>query len=351
MKILLILFLTPIVLVVLTLAWAGFPWSIGGSVTETEIIEIDPEVWSDPQEEAGVIKILTWNLGFLYGKGSEGSGYEHRPSEFYQKRIDKMIQEIRDWNPDIVCLQEIDFDSHRSSGINQARELAQKAGYPYVAEAVSWDANYIPFPYWPLQRNFGRMKSGGAILSKYPLTQHQVHLLDKPASQSWWYNIFYLHRYFQKVKFLVGEKEFTLVNLHLEAFDKLDRQSQVGKLIEMISQESLDFIAGDFNMVPDEAMKKRNFPDDSDDYHNDSSYSQMMNSGLLEAIPQEIYILDENKYFTYPSWQPNRRLDYIFYRPEHKMMRADILNSDLSDHLPLRASFQIGAPRFDIYSQ
>lgn len=344
-------FLGFILLIIVGLAWAGYPWSINGQKNNAPILEINPAVWNDPNEEVGVIKILTWNIGYLYGKGSEGPGYEHRDKSIYDEKLKQLVKEIRKWNPDIICLQEIDFDSHRSGGINQARTLADQAGYPYVAEAISWKANYIPFPYWPLSRHFGHMKSGGAILSKYPLSSHEVVLLPKPASHPWWYNIFYLHRYLQKVEFQVGEKKFSLINLHLEAFDKLDRQSQIRSLVEKVKNEKIDFVAGDFNMVPTSAAKKKRFPDSDDDYENDQSFELMKQSEMSEAIPEEIYSLDESRYFTFPSWKPDRRLDYIFYQPQHKMMRAEVLNSQLSDHLPLKASFQIGAPKFDIYSQ
>lgn len=346
-----LIFLALPVLFLLGLAWAGYPWSLGHNKISPEVVHLETEEIHSPELSPSVIKILTWNLGFLFGKGSEGPGYEHRPKEFYEKRLKELAAQIKDWNPDIICLQEIDFDSHRSHGINQAQELARAAGYPYVAEAVSWKANYIPFPYWPFSRHFGKMKSGGAILSKYPIVGHEVELLAKPVVNSWWYNVFYLHRYFQKVELQIDDKKFQLVNLHLEAFAKKEREEQIKLLAKKVKEEKIDFIMGDFNMVPNSAAKKRRFPESQDDYENDQSFSLMTKSGLLESIPEEIYSTDESLYFTFPSWKPDRRLDYIFYQPHHKMMRAQILNSALSDHLPLRATFQIGPPKFDLYQQ
>jgi endonuclease/exonuclease/phosphatase family metal-dependent hydrolase len=197
------------------LAWAGYPWSIIEKNFKAEILHIEPEGMVNNEEAPSVIKVMTWNLGFLFGEGSEGPGYEARDHHFYQSKLDQMVKQLGEWQPDIVCLQEVDFDSARSQYINQAQYLAKKANYPYVAEAVSWDAHYIPFPYWPVSRHFGKMKSGGAILSKYPILDSEVQLLAKPISQPWWYNIFYLHRYFQKVTIQLGEKKFKFVNLHL----------------------------------------------------------------------------------------------------------------------------------------
>lgn len=332
------------------LAWTSYPWSTQEKSLNPEIVSVEPDNMSEVSETPSVLKILTFNIGFLYGRGSEGPGYEHRELDFYQKTVDKLSQEIKDWDADVVCLQEVDFDSSRSHGMNQAQYIAKKAGYPYVAEAVSWESNYIPFPYWPMKNNFGRMKSGGAIISKYPLTDHEVVLLAKPMSQPWWYNLFYLHRYFQKVTINLGEKKFKLINLHLEAFDKVDRKSQSEKLVEKVKNDKIDIVAGDFNTLPSSANKRSKFYNE-DNYENDSSYEVMATAGLSEVIPDNIYAKDESLYFTFPAWKPDRRLDYIWYKPSLKMMKAEVLPSAISDHLPLRASFQIDGPRFNPYSQ
>lgn len=350
MKMLLTSVVSILFLILVVLAWCGFPWTIGARFIGPGIVHVEPEGMVNTQDEPNVIKILTWNISYLFGKGSEGPGYERRMKSFYEGRLDQLVTQIKDWQPDVICFQEVDFDSARSHGINQAQYVAKKAGYPYVAEVASWEANYIPFPYWPLKHNFGRMKSGGAILSRFPITQHEVALLAKPQSHPWWYNVFYLHRYFQQATIEVGSKKFSLVNLHLEAFDKIDRKEQVIKLISHIKTKQVDFVAGDFNMVPESATKKSKFFESEDDYENDPSYELMRKSGFLEVIPDEIYTLAESSYFTFPAWKPDRRLDYIFYKSSLKMMKAEVLSSALSDHLPLRASFQIGSPKINPYS-
>lgn len=349
MKITLITSLVGITAFLCVLFWAAYPWSIDEKPVVSETLFVETAKMVEEKEDKSVIKILTWNLGFLYGKGSEGPGYEHRDKEYYEERLKKLVQEIEDWQPDIICLQEVDFDSHRSYGINQAHYLAEKAGYPYLVEAPSWEANYIPFPYWPIKDQFGSMNSGGAILSRYPLTHHEYLLLRKPPSHPWWYNLFYLHRYFQTVTVEVGKKSFKLVNLHLEAFDKKDREGQVRHLIKKAQAEKVDFMVGDFNMLP-EAASRKNKLQGGDSYENDKSFLLMSKSGYSEVIPEQIYSLAESSYFTFPAERPDRRLDYIFYRRDLKMMKAEVLPSALSDHLPLRASFQIDSPHFNLYS-
>ena len=350
MKMILWTLLIFIVSVLSILTWASYPWSLGESVIHPAVKNIEPNEMIETDDYPSVIKVLTFNIGFLYGRGSEGPEYNHRGRDYYESSLMKVSQEIKDWGADIVFLQEIDFESSRSHSIDQAEFIAKNAGYPFIAEAPSWDANYIPFPYWPLSNNFGQMKSGGAILSTYPITSHEVTLLAKPKSQPWWYNLFYLHRYFQKVTLRIGDKDINVINLHLEAFDKLDRQLQVTELVHKLKNENIDLVAGDFNMLPTSALKKSKFFND-DEYENDSSFDIMNQSGLSEVIPDDIYQKSESLYFTFPAWAPDRRLDYIWFRPELKMMKAEVLPSASSDHLPLRAIFQISEPRFNPYSQ
>lgn len=352
MKMTAIILLSIVLGLVGILSWMSYPWSLSHKKNELQVIVVEPKVDVEYFEESpSVIKILTWNLGFLYGKGSEGPGYLPRTKTFYEERLQGLVSQIREWSPDIICFQEIDFDSNRSGGINQAEFVAIHGGYPFVAEAVTWDANYIPFPYWPLSRNFGRMRSGGAILSRFPIKSHHLELLAKPHGNPWWYNLFYLHRYFQKTVIDIGGEDYSIVNLHLEAFDKEDRAGQASLLAQKIRSEKIDFAAGDYNMVPDVAVKKRRYPESEDDYENDQSFGVMKKSGHDEVIPQEIYGKDETRFFTFPSWKPDRRLDYIFFRKGLKMMRAEVLPSALSDHLPIRASFQISGPHFNPYQQ
>ncbi|MFP5387038.1 MAG: endonuclease/exonuclease/phosphatase family protein [Bacteriovoracia bacterium] len=349
MKMFFWIFLSILVFFVTFFLWASYPWSIGEKMVALPVLDVEPVDMIEIPEAPSVVKILTYNIGFLYGRGSEGPGYEFREKEFYEKALKRVSDEIKELGTEIVFLQEVDFEASRSHDINQARVIAKNAGYPYVAEAPSWESNYIPFPYWPLKNNFGRVLSGGAILSKYPLSDHEVVFLAKPLSQPWWYNFFYLHRYFQKATVHLGNKKFKLVNLHLEAFDKVDRKSQVEKLVEVIKQENVDIVGGDFNMLPPSASRRSKFYND-DNYEDDDSYQVMLTSGLQEVIPDEIYAKDEVKFFTFPSWSPDRRLDYIWYRRDLKMMKAEVIPSASSDHIPLRASFQIDGPRFNPYS-
>lgn len=338
-----------IALIIIILSFWSYPWSIKEKKVAGRIFSLSDE--STDHENKHVLKLLTWNLGFLFGEGSQGPGYEPKPREFYLNKLSKLAQEIKNADVDIVFLQEVDFASERSHYINQAQTVAELAGFQYVAEATSWDLNYVPFPYWPVSRQFGKMNSGGAVLSKFPILKNEVHLLNKPDSHPWWYNLFYLHRYFQKVEIEINDRIYHFVNLHLESFNKENRMEQVKSLISLIEKESIDLVAGDFNMLHTSATQKANFLNSTDSYLDDHSYDLMLKSGMSEVIPDSIYSKDEATYFTYPSSRPNRRLDYVWFKHEYKMIKAEVLTSALSDHLPIKTIIQIAEPTFNRYSQ
>lgn len=355
MKIFIMLLITcPIALIVGFLMWASYPWSTSGKTFEGEIQTLHhvPSL-IDEEITPPVLKVFTWNMGYAYGLGSEGQGYEQKSADFFKDKIHEMGLLLQKSEADIVFLQEIDFGSKRSAFADQAQNLAEISGYRYVAYAPSWVAHYIPFPYMPVKNHFGKINSGGAILSKYPILKNTVQLLEKPDSNPWWYNLFYLHRYFQITSIKVGERTLNVVNLHLEAFDIPNREKQAIQLAELISKGPIDLVAGDFNMVPTDASKKRNFPDGEDNYENDQSYEKIKNTALKDVTPEDIYLKNESLYWTFPTNKASRKLDYIFYRSDLRFIKVEVVleASTLSDHYPMKASFQLGTVQFNPYSQ
>ena len=57
--------------------------------------------------------------------------------------------------------------------------MAQALGLTHGAIAISWDKNYVPFPYWPPTAQFGKILSGQSIISRSPIQQNNRIVLEK----------------------------------------------------------------------------------------------------------------------------------------------------------------------------
>jgi endonuclease/exonuclease/phosphatase family metal-dependent hydrolase len=309
----------------------------------------DFEKGQQPGPDAdGKLKVMTWNIAYSYGIGSSAEGYAPHTAEEMNDSLNRIGNAIKDSGADLVLLQEIDFDSDRSYNINQMEEISQITGLRYAAPAISWKANYVPFPYWPPNHHFGRMLSGGAVLSRYPIILNQVTLHPKPKGNNFVYNMFYLFRYSQHVQLQVNNVTIDVVNNHLEAFDKANREKQA-YLLQDIFQNFLDegrvvIAGGDMNAIPSEADAKNNFPDDDGvDHQNDTTLEILKDvQGINEIVGDEDYAGNESAFFTFPANEPNRRLDYIFVSNTISVENAAVMPvGELSDHLPVTAELTL----------
>ena len=284
---------------------------------------------------------MSWNIAFGHGYGSDGSGFKPQTKQDIETSLDRIAALIVSQNADIVLIQEIDFESDRSHRIRQDVYLAGKTGLGYVAKAITWDANYVPFPYWPVSRHFGMVNSGGIILSRFPLSKANTQLLPKPENNGFLYNAFYLFRYHQTASVTVNGNDYVLVNNHLEAFDVANRMDQARSLantVRSLGDENLLAFGGDFNSLPVLASTKRGFADSKqEDFATDSTLAIIdAVPGYREAISPNQFTAAESDFHTFPAHAPNRRLDYIFIADSVEIIESAVIpTGNLSDHLPV----------------
>lgn len=335
MKILILITLVPFISLLVFILWACQGSSFGRKHKDLIVNDHINRPTAESGSAIEKVNILSWNIAWGYGIGSEGSHYIPKNRESFVQALDSMAQTIKGANADIVFLQEVDFSSSKSHGIDQLDYLAKKLGMNR-AYAVSWDLNYLPFPYWPFKNHFGKVCSGGGILSRFPIESNKVLLWDKPKANAWWYNIFYLFRYSQVAKVEINGQSYELVNSHLEAFDKVNRAKQAQKAIELISKDSTLVFGGDLNTTPPIAKRKSNFSDVRDNYEEDSTYEIVSASGFLkDSLSLDQYGKDEKRYFSFPSVGANRKLDYLFIKKDLEGGEFKVIQTPVSDHLPV----------------
>jgi endonuclease/exonuclease/phosphatase family metal-dependent hydrolase len=267
------------------------------------------------------LKISTFNIAWLQGEGSDGVDYKKHAPIHFKSGLSVISSFIKEHELDFIALQEVDFDCDRSHNINQLQILQEKTNY-YGVKTVSWDISFLPFPYFNPWR---KIRSGGACLSKYPITIKEEVLFDAPDSMFFLKKPLYIKRYIQVIEIHKENKIYTAFNLHLEAFDIEEKYKQIQILFDLVKKHNPDFILGDFNTIHNNSNQKK-FSDM--DYSSDKSFTLLYNG--LNSYKNSIEKL------TFPKNKPDRQLDYIFIKKEinNENIEADFFLNP-SDHKPL----------------
>lgn len=315
-------------------------WASSGTQSRDKLSEIITFNNSpDPPGTQEIFSVMTCNIGYLSGMTNNQS--VKRPEKvFFDKNKEAFLRLLDEVQPDFIGFQEIDFNSKRSHYVNQLRTIAGKSRYKYAAKAINWDKRYLPFPYWPPSMHFGRILSGQAVLSRWPILMAERIVLRKPENTPFYYNTFYLDRLIQVVKIKIGNRGLIILNVHLDAFERETRENQAQRLLNIyrsFKDEYPVLVLGDFNSIPPNAPQKKDFPDEPlADFQKERTIQIFLEEPGLKAA--------EITTFTFPADNPTRKLDYIFYNHDKiDFLKVFIPNIDSSDHLPVVMEFSLKA--------
>ena len=218
---------------------------------------------------------------------------------YLEQKIDFQIMAdtIKKCDADVVGLNEI-----RSKGIHpefeaQTEILAKLTGLKnyYFAKAIEFKNG----PY------------GNAFISKYPIIRAETIPIPDPKAKK--YNRYYETRCLLKVKLSNG---LTVLVTHF-GLNPDEQENAVKTVIANLENEKC-VLMGDFNLKPDNEILKpiRERTVDTADFFNGEKFS-------------------------FPSDNPNRKIDYIFVSPDIKVISADIPPIVASDHRPHIAEIDI----------
>ena len=336
-----------LVIAVLTLVVGGvFVLRITGTLPTGAVVMkgLGAPIW-DP---ADPLVVATWNVHYGAGPTLHRGAVSTRDEVI--AHLDAIAKWIRDSNADIVALQEVDRAGNRGRDIDELEWLRQATGLDHVAWTATWDMPYVPWPGFDPRVHIGRVRSGQAVLSRYPLSKPKRHPLVQPASNGWLWNSFYLHRALLEVWADLGDgRELRILNAHFEAFDIPNKELHADATKALLKATGpWVILLGDMNSVPPEAASRKSFLDEPDtDLSTDRTIGTLRSIGLREVVPPEVYAASETPWFTFPASEPNRRLDYIFYGSALEVRTASVPRMDAppSDHLPVIAAFGAGAAR------
>jgi endonuclease/exonuclease/phosphatase family metal-dependent hydrolase len=232
------------------------------------------------QSASVTLRVLCYNIH--HGRGID--------DKVNLPRIAKVITSVR---PDLVALQEVDYKTRRTDGVDQTAELMRLTG---------------------LQGKFGKAidyqggEYGQAILSQFPMDAFNVHNLPGQPNRE--------QRIAVEARVCVGGQELAFVSTHLDHQLSAEREKQATELNRLFGTAKHPVIlAGDLNAIP--------------------------TSKPLEILsPKWSMATSGPNFFTIPVEKPTRQIDYILYRPadQFRTIEAQVFDERIaSDHRPVFA--------------
>ena len=220
-------------------------------------------------------------------------------------RPDRIVEIIRDHDPDVALLQEVDEGAPRSKELDLGQELADTLGYPHVAIGHN------------VTLRKGRY--GNATLSRFPIERERNIDLTVNGRKP---------RGCQHTTLAVNGGTVDVFNLHL-GLSARERRRQVGMLLaspefDCTSNGGACLVGGDFNDW--RSLLKPIF-------------TQTLGFRSASQRPERAGA----DIFTFPSFSPRGALDRIYYTRPLRLESARRCGHKAakvaSDHLPLIADF------------
>ncbi|WP_255473494.1 endonuclease/exonuclease/phosphatase family protein [Planomicrobium sp. CPCC 101110] len=247
------------------------------------------------------VKVMSFNIA--HGLGMDGT-----------VDLEKTASVIEDSCAGIIALQEVDRHfSARSSFVDQVDWLSRRLGM-HAAFGATLDLE-------PEAPDMPRPQYGNAILSKYPIKYFENHLLRQvitPIGHN-------EQRGILKAVIEVKGSYISVYNTHL-AFKDEELEVSINELLDIAGNDRFPrIIAGDFNAAPDHIQMKK----------------------MKKEFSDVFLKMKRGDAYTYPAsykneaagelLKPVTRIDYIFMDDEFDVAQTAVMDTAVSDHLPILA--------------
>ncbi len=202
------------------------------------------------------IRILTWNIGYA-GLGEnmdffyDGGRMIRDTKENTLSNLNSIIRTIKSIDADIVLLQEVDINSHRTYNISEIDSLKKYFSDYHLYFAPNYKSIFVPIP---LNNPIGKVEAGMVIMSKFfPL---DVTRYQYPSKFSYPKRLFNLKRGLLSARYLTDFGDTLIVACtHNTAFDDGGMIDAETRFIEQLiiqndSKKNISIIGGDWNQFP-----------------------------------------------------------------------------------------------------
>jgi len=252
-------------------------------------------------KKAPIVKVMSFNIA--HGLGMDGTVDLERTAEV-----------IEDSCASIIALQEVDrYFSDRSSFVDQVEWLSERLG---MYAAYGANMNFAPEDSERPNRQYGNM-----ILSKYPIKYVENHLLTQvycPFGNN-------EQRGILEAVIEVDGSYLSVFNTHLALKDD-ELAVSIDEILAITGKSRFPrIIAGDFNAS------------------SSNVHMQKLNRQFKDAFLK----MKRGDAYTYPApyvnketeevFWPATRIDYIFSDSEVEVVQTAVIETAVSDHLPIVA--------------
>lgn len=269
-----------ILLIVVILAGALFAWLSIKEFKPDPVMDIDVtagfQAGKTSPKVGDTLKVISWNIGYAgLGKDSDffmdgGENVAYADKDLVNANIVGISNTLFEMNKaDVYMLQEVDINSSRTYGIDEAAAL----GNFNTTYALNYSCPFVPFPLPPI----GRVNSGLMTTTQFEVSSAERHSL--PCPFSWPVSTANLKRCLlvSYIPIEGSDKNLVIVDLHLEAYDsgegKIAQSKQLREFIQAEYDKGNYVIAGgDFNQI---------FPGGLDKYPNE--HPDLWTPGIIES--------------------------------------------------------------------
>ncbi|MBZ9778288.1 endonuclease/exonuclease/phosphatase family protein [Psychroflexus sp. CAK8W] len=319
-------------LIIIVISFLGFyVWATSGEYSSNEERYVIYDYQNTIEAEKDIFSIMTFNIGYLSGMTNNKA--VERSKNMFDTHANYLLDLLDKESVDILALQEIDFASSRSFEIDQLELIQNQGNFNYGAKAINWDKNYVPFPYWPISLQYGKIQSGQAIASQFKILTNDIDILQKPIDQPFYYNDFYLDRLIQTSKISLNGRELTVMNIHLEAFSEKTRAVHLDIVFDefkKLASQGPTILLGDFNEPLHPLASSLMSP-----FYKEPNFGHTISTDQLSNFKEEHY--------TFSAEDPDRKIDYIFFSKEFiQIVDSKTITKThlLSDHLAVMMRFK-----------
>ncbi|MGB0496405.1 MAG: endonuclease/exonuclease/phosphatase family protein [Kangiellaceae bacterium] len=258
----------------------------------------------DTSSQSHRINLLSYNLQV----GIKSNSYSDYITQSWRHllpdsdRTDNLTR-AADWlsEYDIVALQEVDAGSLRSNYVNQIEYLADKGGFPHYHQQQN--------------RHFAGLAShSNGVLTKYQSTQVNSHKLPGRIAG----------RGALEIDIISSGVNIKIISVHL-ALGQKARAAQLEYIANLVKKTDHFIIMGDMNCKKD-------------------TVSRAFKNAKIEVNRNPLLSP------TYPRWNPRHCYDQIWVSKNLRIIKSEVLNVGVSDHLPITMEIEIPANKMNIQS-